>query len=243
MKPYYLAAALLPAGITAHAQVRFGIGPQVGYLPTTASYHYDYATSSTSTTSYRSGFTAGILAEIGFGPVALQPAIQYARKGTTQDVAGPPALPPFAASVRYRLDYLTLPLNVAFTQHADGQGVQLVAGPYVGVLLGGENTVDATYQNTPGVLLQSSSSRRIEVGTPYSSATPTYGTHMRRVDVGLQAGFGYRYRSLLLQTSFSLGLTNAEESYDNKPAGYTDPPTYRNRGFQLSLAYLFGPTS
>lgn len=237
-----LAATLLLAGTAAHAQVRFAIGPQGSYLLTTASYHYDYSASgSTSTTGYRSSFAAGFLAEIGFGHVALQPAIQYARKGATQAVVGPAAYLPFAATIRYRLDYLTLPLNVAFTQHADGQGAQLFAGPYVGVLLGGETTADVTYQNTPGVVLQSSSTRRLEVGTPYIIGVSDYYTHLRRVDAGLQGGIGYRYHGLLLQAGFSLGFTNANEGYDPQPTGYPDSPTYRNRAFQLSLAYLFGP--
>jgi len=69
---------------------------------------------------------------------------------------------------------------------------------------------------------------------------------MRQMDFGLQAGAGYRYQGLLVQASYSLGLHDlaaAPPSASLNARMYTQPDHYYNRGFQVSMAYLFGAKS
>jgi hypothetical protein len=76
-----IASSLLFA-TAAQAQVTFSIGPKVGYSLSTASFNVsDYPDYFSTFSSYRSGFEAGVVAQVCFGShLAVQPALLYARK-------------------------------------------------------------------------------------------------------------------------------------------------------------------
>jgi hypothetical protein len=228
-----LATTLLSTASVAQAQVRFTAGPQVGYNLTTVNFKLDNG-GATYATSSRSGFAAGIMADIGFGHLALQPAVQFAQKGYDQV-----ATYSLVTSGRIRFNYLAVPVNLAYTQHRDGQGAQVFAGPYVAFLLGGRYSSETT-----GGLFPTTETGKVVAATSYTPTFTDTNFYSRRVDAGLQFGLGYRYQGLLLQAAYSLGLTNQASVVEQLPGGNFYPvPTYRNRAFQLSLAYLFGPKS
>ena len=235
-----LATMLFSAASVAQAQVRFSIGPQAAYNLASVNYSYDNG-SATYTTSYRSGFAAGVTADIGLGHFAIQPAVQFAQKGYNLTTTYPyPSILPNVTNTQVRLNYLAVPVNVAYTQHRNGQGAQVFAGPYLGVLLGGHYTDETTYSPSFGKPNTTLSGKVVAA----ESFTPSFSdenSYSRRVDAGLQFGLGYRYQGLLLQATYSLGLTNQASVEEQLPGGSSyASPTYHNRAFQLSLAYLFG---
>jgi hypothetical protein len=70
--------------------------------------------------------------------------VLFSQKGYTSSGISPAYVlgnPPFPRSyeLRLRLNYLTLPLNFAFTLRHDGQGLQAFAGPYLGLVVGGNH--------------------------------------------------------------------------------------------------------
>jgi hypothetical protein len=228
-----LALALLSAAPLAHAQVRFSAGPQVGYTLTTVNFKIDNG-AATYVTSSRSGFTAGVMADIGFGHLAIQPAVQFTQKGYDQV-----ATYSLVTSNRISLNYLAIPVNLAYTQHSDGQGAQVFAGPYLGILLGGNYSAETT-----GGQVSNPEKGKVVAAESYTPNFMDSNFYSRRVDAGLQFGLGYRYQGLLLQAVYSLGLTNQASVAEQLPGGPRYAPiTYRNRAFQLSLAYLLGPKS
>ena len=239
-KGLLLATALLSTAPLAHAQVRFSVGPQVGYSLSTINYTTQNPSIAIST-KYMSGFAAGVAADIGLGHLAIQPAVQFARKG--YDQTGATQLTanydPIVTSVQVRFNYLAVPVNVAYTQHRNGQGAQVFAGPYIGFLLGGHYAAETTY---PGAS-NTTQAGKIVAANSYTPSLTDDNAYSRRVDAGLQFGLGYRYQGLLLQASYSLGLRNQASVQEALPGGYRldYPPTYYNRAFQLSLAYLLGP--
>ena len=225
-----LATTLLSAASVAQAQVRFTAGPQVGYNLTTVNFKVDNG-AATYATSSKSGFAAGVMADIGFGHLALQPAVQFAQKGYDQV-----ATYSLVTSNRIRLNYLAIPINLAYTQHSDGQGAQVFAGPYLGILLGGNYSAETT-----GGQVSNPERGKVVAAESYTPSFSDSNFYSRRVDAGLQFGLGYRYQGLLLQAAYSLGLTNQASVAEQRAGGSPYPPiTYRNRAFQLSLAYLFG---
>jgi len=131
-----------------------------------------------------------------------------------------------------RLHYLTLPLNLAYTLGRDGQGLQVFAGPYVSLLVGGSYA-----QRMRGF----DGERRGQVKAA-SREPDTNNRYVQRFDGGLQAGVGYRLKSLQLQASYSLGLRNIAVPY--RPIRsfggpeYAEPTPYYNQAFQVSLSYL-----
>lgn len=227
-------ALLTPA---AQAQTTLSVGPRLGLNAAT----YHFAESQTGTVGYRAGFEAGLAVSVGLGHVALQPALLYSQKGhpfqSEVEISitnGPIISGPITKSEterRSRLNYMTLPLNVVYQQHADGQGFQVFAGPYVSLLLSG--TYDLTTTANGSVV--GSQSGRI---TPVANDAPDFGYFARRFDAGLQGGVGYRYQALLLELGYSLGLRNVAPRYTYNGVPVSSS-AYYNRAFQASLSYLF----
>jgi hypothetical protein len=209
-------------GFTAHAQ--FSLGPQVGLTVAGKS----SSQNSYTTSSYRPGFEVGVQGVFQLKHLALQPALRFVQKGLHQRRA-------LGTSVRtqdYRLNYLVLPLNLAYSLRQDGQGLQVVAGPYAGLLLGGR--YHSTYLD---VLNGNDFSQQGQVRAgdyqpiPFSPTAAIDDQYTRRLDLGVQAGLGYRFGPLLAQAEFSFSLRDLAPIL---ASAY-------NRTAQVSLSYLFTP--
>ncbi|SNC62855.1 Outer membrane protein beta-barrel domain-containing protein [Hymenobacter gelipurpurascens] len=185
---------------------------------------------------------------------ALQISALYAQKGfQLQEIyqpAGRPTGTSYQIKETYRLNYLTLPVNVVYTQHATGQGFQVFAGGYMCLLLNGKWEYDDRLlepQPNGDVYGAVSLSHEKEV-RPSQKQPPVVATgldnyiYSRRVDAGVQAGLGYCYSHILLQGTYSLGFVNlAPTSFTGTLVyGPSSPKSYANRGMQLSVSYLLG---
>jgi hypothetical protein len=231
-----LASGLCLFTVAAQAQVRFSVGPKVGLNASTI----HYTDPQTFPSSFRTGFEAGLLGNVSWGHFALQPAVLFSQKGYHLEgtYISPGSQSPFSfdGKVDYRLNYLTIPLNFLYTQRATGQGVQTFAGPYLSWLVGGHYEAQTTYVNN---YLSISREGKVVAGDVYQITADN--AYSRRLDMGLQAGLGYRYKAAVLQASYSLGLRNLASDVKlgvNSPASPT--AAYYSRAFQVSLAYLFG---
>jgi hypothetical protein len=244
-----LAAGGLVLAAPAHAQARFSIGPRVGLNVSTAPYE-NKAQNRSYDTAYRTGVEAGVQAAAAFGQWAVQPALVYSQKGfnindTNTTSSGGQTLTQVDKST-YRLNYLSLPINLVYSLQAGGLGLQVFAGPYASLLLGGEQQYSVSHSYRTGSSAgggYDSYTTPIKPGDYYNSITLDYTYYSRRLDAGLQAGLGYRLGPAQLQVGYSMGLRNLGASYRFYRGATTqvEPgPTYRNRAFQASLSYLFG---
>ena len=230
MKHFLLSLALLTATL-AHAQTTFSVGPHVGSSLSTV--HFQQVNNGYPKATNRPGWSTGLAGEIGFGHWALQPAVQYEQGGFKSQTLFNNGVNTYDNRDDVRLQYLAVPLHAAYRQQATGQGAQVFAGPYLGLLLGGR------YRETSGNV---NSSFYAEASAPVSAdpnSSPAPGLLLRRVDAGVEGGVGYRYQGFLLQASYRLGLRNVnrDDSYGLISFGNTK---YQNRAFQASLTYLFG---
>ncbi|RZJ87021.1 MAG: PorT family protein [Hymenobacter sp.] len=228
----FLTGGLLLVATVAPAQTRFSIGPTGGVQ--TATVHYPENQNFPST--YRPGLQAGLLATLTFGHFALQPAVLYSQKGYhSEGRVTYPDPDPFSleAQADYRLNYVTIPLHFLYTQRATGQGWHVLAGPYLGLLLGGHYKAQSRYLNSTHIY-------RAEGKVVAGDLEPTASSsaYSRRVDAGLQAGIGYRYKAALVQLTYSWGLRNVASDFTFGGTAYARP-AYYNRAVQVSLAYLF----
>jgi hypothetical protein len=231
----------------AHAQVQVRIGPTAGLNLATAPYERNRSYR----TTYTTGLAAGAVASVSRGHFALQPALLFSQKGFgidddyTEQSAGQTTI--VVTTSTYRLNYLALPLNLAYAQHDDGQGLQVFAGAYAALLLGGEYSAATSYSvSTPRSATGGITKASAKVaGGDYFPTTPGDDTYYsRRYDFGVQGGLGYRYGPALVQLGYSLGLRDlgADYKFGNGAAATIAPgPSYQNRAFQLSVAYLFSP--
>ncbi|MVN78953.1 outer membrane beta-barrel protein [Hymenobacter sp. HMF4947] len=224
----FFAGSLLWAG-TAQAQTTFSIGPRVGLNVSSAR----FPTIDQPATSNRSGVEAGLTSTVQFGHFALQPSLLFSQKGyrTSSYYLNIDMLIPTEEDIR--LNYLTLPLNLAYTLGRNGQGLQVFGGPYASLLVGGNYA-----QRLRG--FDGETTGKIK---PASLATETDNRYSRRFDGGLQAGVGYRLKGFQLQASYSLGLRNLAVPYQVFNGGTYTPSSYYNRAFQVSLSYLVGGKS
>ena len=217
-----LTSSILLLACEAQAQCTVHIGPQVGLNLSSATYALD----SYHVTS-RTGFEAGVLGSIDLNHVSFQPALLYSQKGYY--LTNGSSLASGINDDQYRLNYLTLPIKVVYTPRKDNQGLQLLAGIYLGLLVGGH--YERTYEQigtatvTAGPVIPNQSPLRFE---EYSS---------QRLDAGLLAGLGYRYKRAQVHVNFTWGGTDLAVNYQYKGFSYQNTP-YRNHAFQVSLAYL-----
>lgn len=218
---------------SARAQARFSIGPRAGVTVTTARFNYNGTLPYTFTTEPVTRLETGVVANIGYRHLLWQPALLYAQKGSILVGTQPPltigSSRPARAQLTQRLNYLTLPVNVGYTQKANGEGWQGFGGGYVGLLLGGKRAVHDQYESATGTSFYDSE-QPIQPGTEAVEANTFYA---QRWDAGLQAGVGYRYQAALLQVAYSVGLANAEVLNSLQ-----EPQTYYNRTIQAVFAYL-----
>jgi hypothetical protein len=243
----FAAGSLLLATTVAQAQTTFRIGPKMSYLLSTAAFNVvDYPDYFTTPSSFRSGFEAGVVAQVGVSShFAVQPAVLYARRGLgfgTHSYYQPNNYS-YKEDYTMGLNYLLVPVNLLYSQRPNGRGGQVFAGPYVGWLLGG--TYQSLIGSATGMSVPSglASSGNVKAGDTYATSFRDNTYYMRRLDAGLQVGVGYGFEALQLQASFSLGLRDVGAGYVPNAGYYYEPPVIRHRGFQLSAAYLFGPKS
>jgi hypothetical protein len=206
----------------AQAQVTLSVGPQVGLTKVGTS---DNDRPNT-TINYRTCFEAGVQSVVQIGHVAVQPSLRFSQKGLYERTD----IDLYSRDTNYRLNYLTLPVNVAYSLHPDGHGLQVFAGLYAGLLLGGNYQRTSTDRSVGP--RSWSSEGDIKPGERYylpAPGTTYFAVLCHRFDMGVQAGLGYRFGSFLTQANFSFGLRNL--------APYLD--SYHNRTAQVSLAYLF----
>lgn len=240
-----LLATLLLVATACPAQTTFRLGVRGGANRTTttvdaASNTPDGFDNLTASKAAIYAWQAGVVGELAFGKVALQPALVFSQKGerlhalrTSRDTGFPSYYEYTSTS---RTNWLELPLHLVYTLRGT-HGLQVLAGPYLALAVGGrERGTSVSYS--------------LGVAGPltYPLDHPlTYGpnTTNRRLDAGLNFGLGYRQGPVQVQLCYNLGLRNLHQA---NPLDYAaGGPTLhdfradaaRNRGLQLTGTYFF----
>ena len=234
--------------LSAQAQISFSVGPRVGLNVATTRFapneqFRNQGVVITSSTSSRPGFEVGVMGSMGFGHFRVQPAVLYSQKGfhvqgTESNVIGTDGTQPAPYQQANRMSYLTVPLNIAYAQHKSGQGFQVFAGPYLGILV--EGNYQFTRPSTTVVVEVAGAIKGGKRPADYNGFTD-HTLYSQRVDAGLQAGIGYQWGPALLQATYSAGLRNLAPADFATYSFLGNGPDYRNRVVQVSLAYLFAP--
>lgn len=241
-----LLAALLFGAATASAQTTFRLGVRGGLnraLTTVAP-----SSSATGLNTYERSadkaaiyaWQAGLVLEAAFGNFAVQPALVFSQKGERfntkvyyNGLGGG-----FAAqsSSTNRYNWLELPINFVYTLHGD-HGLQLFAGPYVTVGVGGRQT-GTNYFAAPNISY-----------APYefdNKISYDPNSSNRRFDAGVNFGLGYRQGPVQVQASFGLGVVNLHRGIPSVDPGFSPATLYNfyndaayNRVAQLTGTYFF----
>ena len=242
-----LLAALVCSAATASAQTIFRLGVRGGLnraLTTVASPNYVsggayYSADKSAIYSWQ----AGLVLEANFNKFAFQPAILFSQKGEKlgayTSLSGINGISRLQTTSANRYNWLELPLNVVYTLHGD-HGLQVFAGPYVALAVGGRQkgtSISYTPIGVAGGFRTTDFNDKISYGSD---------TNNRRLDVGFNFGLGYRQGPVQIQLSYGLGLRDLhradppsiDPSFSPFSHNFNADAAY-NRVAQLTGTYFF----
>lgn len=167
----------------------------------------------------QTGFHIGGTLEIPLiDKLSLQPEILYSTQGAKNNetaVDGP--------LTETKLDYLNIPL---LGKYYLTEGLSVMAGPQVGLLLAAENEI------TPSGFMEGPTQ-------PYKEDVKKY---FNTVDAGIVLGAEYRFPfGAFLQLRYVIGISNVNKSSTDRVLGsfYFENTKNQNRVFQISCGYSF----
>lgn len=163
------------------------------------------------------GYHAGVNALIGIAPeIYFQPGLLFSTKGGT--------IKQTATDVKFRLNYIELPLNVLYRGQIGEGFVLLGFGPYLGYAISGK-------------AIAGDIKRNIQFQSSIGSGDSNQNYYFRAFDAGANIFAGYEMASgIFLQLNTQLGLLKINP--DNNTVS-NDKSVVKNTGYGLSVGYRF----
>jgi hypothetical protein len=235
---------LLLSGATGAAQTTIKLGVRAGGARASTTLDpasnaenlpaYSFSTSKSALYTWQ----AGLALAISVGKIAFQPALLFSQKGerfAIQTYTGDFVGIYTSTNGSTRTNWLEMPLNIVYTMHGD-HGLQLFAGPYVALGVGGRQRGITT--NTVFGGGNTSGARDFDNQITYGP-----DTNNQRLDLGTNFGIGYLLGPVQVQLGYSLGLRNLHQP---QPASLGYPPYLKNpnsgeaynRALQLTATYF-----
>lgn len=208
-----IAGFMLLYSVKTEAQVTYGIKAGVNFAG------LSYKDNNTSETSKLiKGLEGGAFVNIPVsGLLFIQPSLMYERKGgrLTTDIGGLPV------NGNMRLDYLTLPVDLAVNLKSPGGNASWLvgAGPYIGYGIYGNAMV--TGDNS------------LYSDNPFENNTSVGGASLKRFDAGANIQIDYE-----MANHFSVGV-NAELGIANIAANKAGDNPVHNTSFGAMIGYTF----
>ena len=223
------AAMLSLASLPTFAQFKLGV--TVGVSSNSFGYNYedsDDEDEEQDATKSKIGYKVGLAAEYSFvEALSLQTGVLLSNKGAKYEIE--------ESGNSYKgknsLNYMEIPLNLAFKFN----NFQVHAGPYVGFGLSGKSE----YEGTSGgnsVSEESTIKFKNNITESNLDDLDADATYMRRTDVGLNLGVGYRFGSVLVTATYSKGLSNLYPTYEGDD---DDDDKVTNKGISLAATWFF----
>lgn len=196
MKKLFFTFIISLAVLSAGAQ-KFGVKTGLNF----ANGDYEFNNASLSTSNL-TGFQLGV---VGDFPVSqdlyFNTGLLYSTKGTTLDVG--------AVEVKIHVNYLELPLNMAFKHDLGGVTFFAQAGPYLAA----------------GISAKGKSGSE-EEDIEFGDGDGEY----KRIDFGLNVGTGVEINAIQVGINYGLGLVDVEQDADSK---------LKNGVLSFTLGYFF----
>ncbi len=232
---FFLAAGML-------AQVTFG--PRVGLNISKYGYNFKDAGMEPDV-KFRLGGSVGAVMNLQINNfLAFQPSLSFTKKGTALDLGSNESGEAILTGYnRARVAYLELPLNLAIGIRLGPGQAQFFAGPYLAMAICGKQRWDYE-ENVNGVRTQIDGDKKIIFGNEAEEdmTGSTEDIYQRRFDYGIDFGFGYRYKQLLFNFGFAMGLANLQPESPGEDS-FSKDHKYFNRTIFLNAAWLFGKGS
>jgi len=219
-------AMLSLASLPSFAQFKLGV--KVGVSSNSFGYNFedsDDEDEERDATKSKIGYKVGLAAEYSFvEALSLQTGLMLSNEGAKYELEESGESMKATSS----LNYLEIPLNLAIKI----SNFQIHAGPYIGFGLSGKSE----YEITSG---GDSESEEFDIkfknNISEDDDLDADASYMRRTDVGLNLGAGYRVGPVLVTATYSKGLSNLYPTYE----GEDDDDKTTNKGFSLAATWFF----
>jgi hypothetical protein len=166
------------------------------------------------------GFSGGLIADIPFGdePLRLMPELKFVQKGVKYDFSAEAFGQVFKIEGNSNINYVELPVNLAYAFEMGGNKLFLGAGPYAAIGLNGNTKGKSSVNGEPA----EETDDKIEFGSEVDQT--------KRFDYGGNVMAGYFMNNgVMLKLNYSRGFANLSNEADSK---------YRNQYLGLSIAYF-----
>lgn len=214
---------LLLAFLTAITQSLFAQSVKLGIKAGLNESTTDFGQPFISTSSFLTGFNAGVFANFEIKKLSIEPGIFYTTKGYNDKIVfpqSPTESNDVSAKGKVTYNYLEVPVNVLYNIHLRTSKIFIGGGPYYGLALSGSYndivTINGTVNNTTSKL--------------------TFGGEsgsLKKTDVGVNALAGIAFKTgLLFSFNYGYGLTNVNNTN-------IASEKIQNRVLSLSVGYVF----
>ena len=240
-------ALIILASLTFSAGAQINVGIKVG--GNLSNIHQDFKDSDWETpTKMKVGFHLGLTTDIPINDMfSFQPGLLFTTKGCGYDLDDYiedddiPVKSTSAVDVdgymRTSLNYIEIPLNIAFKAN----DVQIFAGPYLAVGIGGKNKADYSYS-----FMGYDETQKYEIKLKPAFGEVDYNDlgededAFTALDYGINFSLGYMVGPILIQGGYSLGLGNITAKYKGDDDNDRSDYKMSNRVITLSVSYFFG---
>lgn len=175
------------------------------------------------------GIQIGGVVKIGITEsFSIRPELLFNQKGNVIKIEN------FGTSTT-RLNYLEIPINLAYSFPIGENKLDLFAGPYAAFGLGGKNKFVSDMDG-----LEDQTNTLKAAKNP--NETDDEDGYYNPLELGLNLGAGFQVSKLYFSASYSLGLTNATAKQNEYLEGfdYGDLQRLRNNVLTVGVAYMFG---
>jgi hypothetical protein len=213
-KLFTISAVFILLTVTLQAQIGFGILGGVNFQNLNGKNSSGYKLNN----DLAPGFHFGGNIQIQIAPeFFFQPGILFTTKGANDNDASP--------SLKYRISYFELPLNMVYKGSLGEGFIMLGFGPYLGYALGGKVKFDNGAIN------------KIEFTNVVEANETSMTTFLRAFDAGGNIFAGYELASgIFIQLNTQLGMLKINPE-DRRISN--DLLSIKNTGFGFSIGYRF----
>jgi len=234
----FLILGFIILNLQTKAQVKFGV--QTGLNVNNISQNYKDNNLETGT-NMRLGYKIGLAVDFGLGNnLGIQSGLLLYSKGFSEDLEEKWILQDdqkIKGFEKYTFIYLEIPLHLAYKFR---KGIQVFAGPYFALGIGGRGQKDITFIDGGTVIDETKSDYKLEPVFEEKKIYLLFGEdypYYSGIDWGIDFGVGYQIGHFLISTSYSFGMANLTPEF----AIEFDRDDYKisHRVLSISVCYLF----
>jgi hypothetical protein len=228
LRTLVISSLLITLTMLAQAQIKFGV--KAGMNVNNVSQNFEESDWETKT-KMRIAYNIGAIVDFTLiDALSLQSGVIFTSKGFNYDLDdwwgdGTEGYD------RAIYNYIEVPFNFAYKI----DDLQIFAGPYLAIGIGGKNKWDVTWDGDGD---KDEIKFKPAFGEVKDSDLSEDEDAYNALDYGINFGLGYQIGQILINAGYSLGLGNMTPQYE----GDFDPKDYKvsNRVISLSVSYFFG---